>query len=61
MEEAAEVLESHIVASFTRDCQHLILIGKCCGNFLVLIEKSNLQIDGSFENANGYAIDELWI
>ncbi|CAG2058119.1 unnamed protein product [Timema podura] len=27
VEEAAEVLESHIVASLTKDCQHLILIG----------------------------------
>jgi hypothetical protein len=27
VEEAAEVPESHIVASLTRDCEHLILIG----------------------------------
>ena len=27
MEEAAEVLESHIVTSLTPGCQHLILIG----------------------------------
>lgn len=27
VEEAAEVLESHIVASLTEFCQHLILIG----------------------------------
>nr|CAD7431768.1 unnamed protein product [Timema monikensis] len=27
VEEAAEVLESHIVVSLTKDCQHLILIG----------------------------------
>jgi len=27
VEEAAEVLESHIVASLSNDCQHLILIG----------------------------------
>ena len=26
MEEAAEVLEAHIVASLTKSCQHLILI-----------------------------------
>lgn len=28
VEEAAEVLEAHIVASLTHRCQHLILIGK---------------------------------
>jgi len=28
VEEAAEVLESHIVVSLTESCQHLILIGK---------------------------------
>ncbi|CAG2066911.1 unnamed protein product, partial [Timema podura] len=27
VEEAAEVLEPHIVVSLTKDCQHLILIG----------------------------------
>lgn len=27
VEEAAEVLESHIVAALSSDCQHLILIG----------------------------------
>lgn len=27
VEEAAEVLEAHIIASLTRHCQHLILIG----------------------------------
>ena len=27
VEEAAEVLESHIVTSLTRECEHLILIG----------------------------------
>jgi hypothetical protein len=30
VEEAAEVLEAHIIASLTRHCQHLILIGKSC-------------------------------
>jgi hypothetical protein len=28
VEEAAEVLESHIVVNLTKNCQHLILIGK---------------------------------
>lgn len=28
VEEAAEVLESHVVASLTQFCQHIILIGK---------------------------------
>jgi hypothetical protein len=28
VEEAAEVLESHIITSITQDCQHLVLIGK---------------------------------
>jgi hypothetical protein len=27
VEEAAEVLESHIVTSITKDCEHLVLIG----------------------------------
>lgn len=27
VEEAAEVLEAHIVTSLTKHCQHLILIG----------------------------------
>jgi len=27
IEEAAEVLETHIISSLTRHCQHLILIG----------------------------------
>lgn len=34
IEEAAEVLESHVVASLTRFCKHVILIGKNCHNFL---------------------------
>lgn len=28
VEEAAEVLESHIVVSLTKDCEHVILIGE---------------------------------
>lgn len=27
VEEAAEVLEAHIITSLSKDCQHLILIG----------------------------------
>lgn len=30
VEEAAEILEPHIVTALTRDCQHLILIGDHC-------------------------------
>lgn len=30
VEEAAEVLEAHITAALTRDCQQLILIGWYC-------------------------------
>jgi hypothetical protein len=30
VEEAAEVMESHIVVSLTHHCEHLILIGMCC-------------------------------
>jgi hypothetical protein len=30
IEEAAEVMESHIVVSLTHHCEHLILIGMCC-------------------------------
>jgi len=30
VEEAAEVLESHIIVSLTRHCEHLILIGTFC-------------------------------
>lgn len=30
VEEAAEVLESHIICSLTADCQHLIMIGEYC-------------------------------
>lgn len=34
VEEAAEVLESHVVASLTKFCKHVILIGKNCHHFL---------------------------
>ena len=34
VEEAAEMLESHIVAALTKETQHLVLIGKC-SHFIV--------------------------
>jgi hypothetical protein len=39
VEEAAEVLETHIVCSLTADCQQLIMIGKVLV-FLDLYEQS---------------------
>ena len=42
VEEAAEVLESHIVCSLTAECQQLIMIGKVpsfCVQALVVIFK----------------------
>ena len=32
VEEAAEVFEAHIIATLSRECQHLILIGKYKSN-----------------------------
>lgn len=45
VEEAAEVLESHVVTSLTKFCKHVILIGKNCYYFFIqklLIIKINL-------------------
>ena len=33
MEEAAEILEAHVLTALSKDCKHLILIG----NYLVLL------------------------
>lgn len=49
IEEAAEVLEAHIVASLTNDCQHLILIGDhkqlrpTAANY-ILAKRYNLEV-----------------
>ena len=49
VEEAAEVLESHIVTSLTRECEHLILIGdhkqlRPTPNVYDLVTKFNFDI-----------------
>ena len=45
VEEAAEVLESHIVCSLTGGCQHLIMIGKCSQNLELKIELKLLELN----------------
>lgn len=40
VEEAAEVLEAHIVASLKKSCQHLILIGEPTSVEIVMLSNS---------------------
>jgi len=46
IEEAAEVLEPHIVASLSEYCEHVILIGKafnlCCKNKIYIVHLEHL-------------------
>lgn len=48
VEEAAEVLEAHIITSLSASCKHLILIGKlieCDGSILNLLNVTFLVSD----------------
>ncbi|PSN40870.1 hypothetical protein C0J52_20558 [Blattella germanica] len=65
VEEAAEVLESHIVASLTTHCEHLILIGNCFSadsfSYVNVQEAEYLMALGRYLVLQGYEPQKITI